>query len=345
MPAEWEPHSATWVGWPGNPETWPGCLAEAEAEFEYLVATLATSEHVEILVQSTEHQRYVAARLGDLVATGRTRLHVLPSDDVWLRDIGPTFVESGGEIAAVDWDFNAWGGKYPPWDRDDAVAEQIADLCAVEHLRAGFVCEGGAIDSDGEGTLLATEPTLIDPLRNPRHERVDIERSLSELLGVRRIVWLAEGIEGDDTDGHIDDFARFVAPGRVVCAQEADPGSPNHARLEDCSARLRGTRDAAGRVLEVIDLPMPEPHSCEAGPLPASHANFYIANSCVLVPVFGGDSDERALEILKPLFPGRRILGIPCNTLVRGLGAVHCLTQQQPLGNRLSATTVRTECP
>jgi len=331
MPAEWEPHAATWLAWPHAITTWPGCLEEAEHEFEQLVRTLARFERVELIVQSESHRSSVATRLGAIARDRAVRLHVIPTDDVWLRDIGPTFVRGSSGLVALDWTFDAWGGKYPPWDRDDAVAAQVAKLVGVDVERPGIVLEGGAIEVDGEGTLLATEPTLLDPKRNPGIDVRAIDALVQELLGVRKTIWLGDGIEGDDTDGHIDDIARFVAPGRVVCARESDPRDPNHAPLEDCIARLRSSHDSAGRALEVIDLPMPPPVLAGGDRLPASYANFYIANSAVLVPVFGGVTDEQALRVLRPLFPGREVVSVPSRSLVRGLGAVHCLTQQQPL--------------
>jgi agmatine deiminase len=331
MPAEWEPHAATWVAWPHAETTWPGCLAEAEREFETLVRALARSERVELVAQTESHAGILSARLGDLVRAGSVRLHVIRSDDVWMRDIGPTFVRDAERaLVAIDWTFNSWGGKYPPWDRDDAVAARVATLAGVTRERPELVVEGGALEVDGEGTLLATEPTLLDPKRNPGVSRESLEVHLGELLGVRRVIWLGDGIEGDDTDGHIDDLARFVAPGVVVCAREPDASDPNHAPLEACGAALRAARDARGRALRVIDLPMPPAVRAGADRLPASYANFYIANREVLVPTFGAPSDARALDVLRPLFPGREVVGIPSRALVRGLGAVHCLTQQQP---------------
>jgi agmatine deiminase len=332
MPAEWEPHAATWLAWPHAETTWPGCLAEAEREFETLLRALARSERVELLAQSESHVELLSERLESLVRAGSLRLHVTRTDDVWMRDIGPTFVKNeAGRLLALDWTFNAWGGKYAPWDRDDAVAARVAALSGTPVERPGLVVEGGALEVDGLGTLLATEPTLLDPKRNPGVSRETLERRLGELLGVRHVVWLGDGIEGDDTDGHIDDLARFVSPGVVVCARESDPSDPNHAPLEACAAALRAARDASGRALEVIDLPMPP--AVRAGPdrLPASYANFYIANREVLVPTFGAPSDRVALDTLRPLFPGRSVVGIPSRALVRGLGAVHCLTQQQPV--------------
>jgi len=331
MPAEWEPHAATWVAWPHAETTWPGCLGDAEREFETLVSALARSERVELIAQTESHAELLTARLAELVRAGSVRLHVMRTDDVWVRDIGPTFVRDGARaLVAIDWTFNAWGGKYAPWDRDDAVAARIASLCGVTRERPELVVEGGALEVDGDGTLLATEPTLLDPKRNPGISRESLEKRLGELLGVRHVIWLGAGIEGDDTDGHIDDLARFVAPGVVVCAREPDPSDPNHAPLEACRAALRAAKDARGRALQVIDLPMP-PALC-SGPdrLPASYANFYVANRELLVPTFGESSDVAALDILRPLFPGREVVGIPSRALVRGLGAVHCLTQQQP---------------
>jgi agmatine deiminase len=331
MPAEWEPHAATWLAWPHNPETWPGCLEEARAEFEKLVAELARFEPVELVVRDAALREQVVRRLARLPGTARVRLHEIPSDDVWMRDIGPTFVrEPSGALVAIDWTFNAWGGKYPPWDRDDAVAARIAALCGARRVRPGLVIEGGALEVDGEGTLLATEPTLLDAERNPGLGHADLEARLAELIGVTQVVWLGEGIEGDDTDGHVDDVARFVRPGRVVCACEPDATDPNHAPLAELGRRLRAARDAAGRKLEVIDLPMPAPVRADGERLPASYANFYLCNGAALVPVFGAPQDAPALEVLRACLAGREIVAIPSRHLVRGLGAVHCLTQQQP---------------
>ncbi len=332
MPAEWEPHAATWVAWPHAETTWPGCLADAEREFETLVRALARSERVELLAQTESHAQLLGARLTDVVRAGAVRLHVIRTDDVWLRDIGPTFVrDAAGALVALDWTFNAWGGKYAPWDRDDGVAARVAALAGVTRERPELVVEGGALEVDGEGTLLATEPTLLDPKRNPGISRESLEKRLGELLGVTHVVWLGDGIEGDDTDGHIDDLARFVAPGVVVCAREPDTSDPNHAPLEACFSALQAARDARGRALRVVELPMPPAVHSGADRLPASYANFYIANREVLVPVFGAPSDQVALETLRPFFPGREVVGIPSRNLVRGLGAVHCLTQQQPV--------------
>jgi agmatine deiminase len=326
MPAEWERHAATWVVWPHCPDTWPGCLVEAQAEFEVLVRALLDSEPVHILVQDEDLAADLTARLGDLLPLGRVRIHEVDTDDAWMRDSGPTFVEDeDGRILAIDWVFNSWGGKYPPWDRDDAVARRVATLAGVPRVRSELVVEGGALEVDGRGGLIATQSSLVDARRNPGVGRDEIERAFSELLGVSHFVWLDGCIEGDDTDGHVDEIARFVAPGRVVCAYESDARDANHEPLERCRSQL-----LAAPELEVVDLPMPPPIVAGGQRLPASYANFYIANAAVLVPTFGAASDAAALDLLGRLFPGRKAVGIPSQALLRGLGSVHCLTQQQP---------------
>ena len=332
MPAEWEPHAATWVIWPHNPDTWPGCLDLAEQEFRTLVGTLATHEPVKMLIQDATHAQHIHDQLETIEHPHPIDLFQVRTDDAWMRDIGPTFVsDPEGRLAAIDWTFNSWGGKYPPWDRDDATASHVAGFATVPSLRTGLVVEGGALEVDGEGTLLATRPSLLGETRNPGMDEGHMERHLGDLLGVSQIVWLDAEIEGDDTDGHIDDIARFVGSARVLCSAEQDPCDPNHEVLAVCRERLTQTRDARGRALEVIDLPMPPPIEADGERLPASYANFYILNGAVLVPTFGVPSDDLALQLMRDLFPDRVTCGVPCRTLVRGLGAVHCLTQQQPV--------------
>ena len=242
----------------------------------------------------------VVGRLGDLARLGRVRTRVVATDDVWMRDIGPTFVldERAGTVA-IDWVFNAWGGKYPPWERDDAVARHVAALAGVPRVRSELVAEGGALEVDGRGTLIATRATLIDERRNPGAGLAEVERVLRDLLGVARFLWLDGCIEGDDTDGHVDEIVRFAAPGRVVCARESNERDPNHEPLERCRARLLAEPD-----LEVIDLPMPPPIEAEGERLPASYANFYVANAAVLVPAFGADSDVQGARHSRRSVPG-----------------------------------------
>jgi len=329
MPAEWERHAATWLAWPHNPETWVDCVDAAEAEYQGLVEAIAQAEPTHVLVKDAEHRAAVAARF-----RGKSlpiHLHVVPTDDAWIRDTGPTFVHDGkGGLSAVDWGFNSWGGKYPPWDRDAEVAGHVARLASARHLRATLTLEGGALEVDGEGTLLATRSSILTPTRNPGRAVESVEEELRQRLGVTQIVWLDAELAGDDTDGHIDNVARFVAPGRVVCARVLDPAHPNHAILEECRATLLGSRDAHGRALEVIDLPLPPAIEVDGARLPGSYVNFLIANGRVVMPSFGVASDARAAEILAKCLPGRDVVSVPCLTLVRGFGGPHCLSQQQP---------------
>ncbi|MGH7785576.1 MAG: agmatine deiminase family protein, partial [Candidatus Binatia bacterium] len=233
-------------------------------------------------------------------------------------------------LALIDWRYNAWGGKYPPWEQDDLVPQRLAALLGRPVFSPGIVMEGGSIDVDGRGTLLTTEACLLNPNRNPHLDRRAIEQHLGDYLGVRRVLWLGDGIVGDDTDGHVDDLTRFVAPGVVVTVVEPDPADPNHALLHDNLQRLRSLRDASEQPLQIVELPMPQPIEHEGTRLPASYANFYIGNAVVLAPIFGGPRDAVALDTLRRLFPDRRVVGIDAVDLVWGLGAFHCLTQQQP---------------
>ena len=332
-PAEWERHRATWLAWPHKEASWPGRLEQIPPLFVAMVRSLVAGERVEILVSDDA----AAASVRELldrggVARAATGLHVVPTDDAWIRDHGPTFVlrDEPAALAAVGWGYNAWGGKYPPWDRDAEVAGRIASLRGVPRFDGGMVLEGGSIEGDGQGTLLTTESCLLNPNRNPALSRGEIEQRLRSGLGVERILWLGDGIVGDDTDGHVDDLTRFVAPGTVVTVVEEDPADENHRALAENRRRLETMVDARGRRLTVIALPMPSPVVWEGARLPASYANFYIANAVVLVPVFDDPRDEAALEILARLFPGRRVVPIPARDLVWGLGACHCLTQQEP---------------
>ena len=325
-PAEWEPHRATWLAWPHAPGTWPGHLEAARAEYVEIVRALQGREQVELLVGDEameEGARKQLAAAGVDPDRG-LRFHHVPTNDSWLRDTAPLFVEDGaGGWLALDFGFNAWGGKYPPWDLDDKLGARVAALAGVPSAAPGFVLEGGSIDGDGRGTILTTESCLLNPNREtPPRSRAQMEERLGGWIGARRVVWLAAGIEADDTDGHVDDCARFVGSGVVVAAR-ADSGADQPILAEN-----RRRLVAAG--LEVHDLPMPPVHRVGGEACPASYANFYLANGVALVPVFGAGSDERALAVLRDLLPGRSVLGVPCRTLVLGLGAIHCLSQQEP---------------
>jgi agmatine deiminase len=328
-PAEWERHRATWLAWPHNPETWPGHLEAARGEYVEIVRALVEREAVELLVPDEATGEDVRRRLraAGVGPDADLRLHVQPTDDSWLRDSAPIFaLDDGDQRVALDFGFDAWGGKYPPWELDAALGARVAALAGAPCKTPGFVLEGGSIDGDGAGVILTTESCLLNPNReSPARTRVQMEERLARWLGARRVVWLAGGIESDDTDGHIDDCARFVAPG-VVVAAAAETG-PDAPMLAENRRRLV----AAG--LAVHDLPMPPVHRVGGQPCPASYANFYLANGVALVPVFGADSDERAVAVLRDLLPGRDVVGVPCSTLVLGLGAIHCLSQQEPAGS------------
>jgi agmatine deiminase len=335
MPAEWEPHEATWLSWPHKEESWPGAFEPVPAIFVEITRHLAESELVRINVADQDS----AARVRELLRRGgvnldAVRFHLIPTNDAWARDHGPVYVirEAGGlrERAIVDWGYNAWGNKYPPYDLDDVVPQRIAEESGEVLFQPGIVMEGGSFDVNGRGTLLTTESCLLNPNRNPDASREQIEWYLREYLGVNRILWLGEGIVGDDTDGHIDDLSRFVGPDTVMTAIEADPTDENYRPLRENLARLEAMTNQDGRKLRVVAMPMPGPIYFDGQRLPASYANFYIANRTVLLPTFRHENDVRAIEILQGLYPDRRVVGIDCTDLVWGLGAVHCVTQQQP---------------
>jgi agmatine deiminase len=334
MPAEWAPHAATWLSWPHNLDTWPGCFDGVEPAMAEAVRALAVHELVHVNVRDAEHAARVDKLLRRYADPAGLRLHVIPTNDAWIRDHGAIFVkaESAPEpLVAVDYEYNAWGDKYPPYDLDQAVARGMAEILGVPRFRPGIVLEGGSIEVNGGGALLTTAQCLLNPNRNPDLARSDIERNLRRALGVEQIIWLGDGIEGDDTDGHIDDLTRFVDPGTVVTVVEPNRADPNHAPLEANRRDLDDVVLAGGGKLGVVELPMPDPIFNAGQRLPASYANFYIANDVVLVPVFACAQDDRACGILAECLPHRRIVPIDARALVAGLGAFHCLTQQVPL--------------
>jgi agmatine deiminase len=335
-PAEWEPHAATWLAWPHNPDTWPGHLERARAGFIHSVAALHGRERVCILVADEIEEEKARCRLenaGVTIDAGILFPHV-PTDDAWLRDSGPIFVirneEAGRTRAVIDFPFDAWGGKYPPWQNDAAVPAQIAEYAGVERFCADFVLEGGAVDGNGRGTVLTTESCLLHPNREMGRTRESMEARLHDWLGATQVLWLGAGIAGDDTDGHVDDIARFVDVGTVVVAGADPDDAANHGALAENLNRLKNMRDQDGKLLVSVELPPPPVHRIDGLRCPASYANFYVANGAVLVPTFGVRADARALAILGEMWPEREVVGIPCETLVLGLGGVHCLSQQEP---------------
>ena len=301
----------------------------------HVAAALAPHEHLHINVLDRDHRSHVMRQLAARVPSGSVTCHEIPTNDAWIRDHGAIFVFSADAgLAALDFDFNAWGEKYPPWDRDQQVAGEMARTIGIGASRPGIVLEGGSIDVNGAGALLTTEQCLLNPNRNPALSREQIESCLQRHLGVRQIVWLGQGIEGDDTDGHIDDLTRFVAERTLVTVIERDRRDVNYAALAENRQRLEQLTIDGGKV-EVFELPMPDPLYTDGQRLPASYANFYIANDVVLLPVFDCPSDAAAAEILQACLPGRDVVRIDSRALVCGLGGIHCLTQQVPVDDAL----------
>jgi len=334
-PAEWERHRATWLSWPHNLETWPDALPAVRATFANFVHALTPHEAVEIGVAGDAMEEIArnAIRAAGADPDRNVRFHRYPTTDAWCRDHGPIFVvKQDGSRALCDFQFDNWGRKYPGWELDDAVPRHVEKILGLPRFASEVVLEGGGIDGDGQGTVLTTESCLLNPNRGSGRTRDAMERVLAEFLGARQVIWLGDGIEGDDTDGHVDDIARFVANGVVVAARCDDASDANFAPLAENRRRLASAHDVRGRSLTVVDLPMPPRIEVAGHRSPASYANFYLANGVALVPVFEAKSDARALAILREVLPDREIVAIPCTELVSGFGAIHCVTQQEPAG-------------
>jgi agmatine deiminase len=331
MPAEWEKHDAVWLTWPHDIDTFPE-IEEVERAYASIVKELYLGELVNLLVTD---EMMLARAVGLLQKSGvevkRVRFHLLDYADVWIRDYGPSFVVNDREkkLAMVAWRFNAWGEKYPGLLKDATVPSLINEDLGLECFLPGIILEGGSVEVNGRGTILTTEQCLLNGNRNPYRSKDEIELLLKEYLGASKVIWLRQGIAGDDTDGHVDDIARFVGPNKVLCACEEDPEDENCQPLRENYEILCRRTDQDGRRLDVRRLPMPG-YVGRDGRLPASYANFYIGNQVVLVPVFGNENDGRALAIIGEAFPGRRVVGIDCRAMVAGLGAIHCISQQQP---------------
>ena len=331
MPAEWEPHAATWLSWPRREGiSFPDSFDRVLPVLREMVAALLESEPININVCNGAHEAEARAAL-DGLPNERLTFHMIPTNEPWCRDHGPIFLTRQEEprLAVVDWDYNAWGGKYPPCDLDEVVPTRIAEKLNLPVYHPGMILEGGSIEVNGAGALLTTESCLLNPNRNPQLSREQIEQKLRDYLGVREILWLGDGIEGDDTDGHIDDLTRFVSECAVVTVQEDDPDDANFTPLQANLERLCRLT-IKGQAIEIATLPMPRKIMREGLRLPASYANFYIANKCVLLPIFADPNDGAAIEVLERAFPARGIVPIDCRELIWGLGAFHCLTQQQP---------------
>ena len=332
MPPEWAPHRATWIAWPHEKSDWPGRFEPIPWAYGEIARVLSRRERVCILVRDAALERRAKGVLKKVgVDPRKVDFFRIPTDRAWTRDSGAIFVRNpAGEKIATHWKFNGWA-KYPDHKKDDEVAGRIARALRMPEHRVvdggrEIVMEGGAIDVDGKGTLLCTEECLLSGVqaRNPGLGRSGIERAFADVLGIKRVVWLGKGIAGDDTHGHVDDLARFVAPGRVLLCEETDPKDGNHAILRENRERLEAAR------VEVIPLPMPSPIVFDGTRVPASYANFYIANGVVIVPTFNDPQDRRALGLIAECFPGREVVGIHCVDFVWGLGTLHCATQQEP---------------
>ena len=342
MPAEWERHEATWLAWPHNPEDWPGKFQAIPWLYAEIVRLLAAHERVHLLLQDEKEQRRASGILARAHANpNNVSFHQWPTDRVWTRDSGPIFVRNAeGRVALTNWHFNAWA-KYPDWHLDDQIPDRAAELLGLSQWQPTIdlggenrrlVLEGGSIDTNGQGVLLTTEECLLSEVqqRNPGVSREQLECAFNNFLGIEQVIWLGRGIAGDDTHGHVDDITRFVGPSTIVTAVEPDTKDANHEPLADNLARLKAARTADGKQFTVVELPLPRPVVFRKQRLPASYANFYIANGVVLMPTFHDPNDRIALGILAELFPDRDVIGIHAVDLVWGLGTLHCMTQQQP---------------
>lgn len=329
MPAEWEKHESTWISWPRNKLTFQdNIMEEVEQTFVGIVEELSRGERIDILAADASLEEHITSMLNSTV---NVRFHTIQAADVWVRDYGPIFVRkrNARKIVATKWIFNAWGNKYDDLLPDNAAGMEIAKSAALEIVETGMVLEGGSIDVDGGGRLLTTEQCLLNKNRNPALGRRDIEMKLGEYLGADEVIWLSGGIEGDDTDGHIDDVARFVSMDTVICMVENKRNDSNRGVLDANLKILKKAFSLRRDEVDIVEVPMPIRTPDTAG-LPASYANFYIGNSAVLVPVFGCRNDDIILDALKDVFRNRRVVGIECSAMVHGFGTIHCATQQQP---------------
>jgi agmatine deiminase len=332
MPAEWEKHDAIWLAWPYDPTTFPDRVDKVEATYVQIVKEIHEGERVNLFVKD-DNAKEKATKLFKQadIDLNKISFYIFGYADVWFRDYGPIFVKNKShELAMLHWNFNSWGEKYEELLKDKQVPDFINQKMALKCFKPDIVLEGGSIDVNGEGTLLTTEQCLLNKNRNPHLTKKQIEKYLSDYLSVTNFIWLKRGILGDDTDGHIDDLARFVKPTMIVCAYQEDKNDPDYAVLNENYQILNQSVDQDGKKIKIVKLPMPHVVSDEGQPLPASYTNFYIGNQKVLVPIFNHKNDAKALSILQELFPSRKVVGIRCVDLVYGFGTIHCISQQQP---------------
>jgi len=337
FPAEFALHDATWLSWPHKEASWPGKIHSIYPFYSEFVKELSLSEQVYINVNDEEMKSFA---LGWLKKAGvnmeKVQFCIHPTNDAWCRDHGPAFLinpKVKQKKVIVDWNYNAWGGKYPPFDLDDVIPTSVAKFFNIPVYYPGIVMEGGSVEFNGKGTVLTSTACLLNPNRNPQLNQSQIEKYLIDYYGVDQVLWVEEGIEGDDTDGHIDDTVRFVNEDTVLTVIEENRTDPNHELLEKNLSQLKRMRLLSGKQLNIVELPMPDEVVFEDQRLPASYANFYIANKSVIVPIFQCDKDEKALRIIQECFPTRKVIGIDSTELIWGLGSFHCLSQQEPSAN------------
>jgi len=334
FPAEFALHRATWLSWPHKEASWPGKIHSIYPNYSLFVKELTTSELVCINVNDESMKQFAVDCLTTAdVDLSKVTFYLNPTNDAWCRDHGPAFLINPAaeeKKVIVDWNYNAWGNKYPPYDLDDVIPTRIAGQLGLPVYHPGIIMEGGAVEFNGEGSVLTSTCCLLNENRNPHLKRADIEQYLHEYYGAEQVLWVEEGISGDDTDGHIDDTVRFVNADIVLAVVEEDKADENYQPLQKNLRRLSKMRLANGKQLNIVELPMPDPVIYEDQRLPASYANFYISNGSVIVPVFKCSNDEKALNIIQRCFPGRHVIGIDSTDIIWGLGSFHCLSQQEP---------------
>lgn len=334
FPAEFAPHVATWLSWPHKEASWPGKIHSIFPSYAQFIKELVKGEEVKINVLNTAMQQFATQTLEKAgVDLSRVQFFLHPTNDAWCRDHGPAFLinpSAAQPKVIVDWGYNAWGDKYPPYDLDDVIPTLIARHYNYPVYNPGIVMEGGSVEFNGAGTVLTSTACLLNPNRNPHLNQAQIEEYLRAYYGVEQVLWVDEGIVGDDTDGHIDDTVRFVNEDTVLTVVETNRSDENYSLLQHNLKQLKSMRLSSGKQLNIVEIPMPEPLSYEGQRLPCSYANFYIANQSVIVPVFNSKNDDKALQLIEECFPGRQVIGIDSTDIIWGLGSFHCLSQQEP---------------
>lgn len=335
FPAEWHPHRATWLSWPHKEASWPGKIETVYPAYSQFIKEVSVGEKVCINVSGAKMEQFASSHLDKAgVDLSQINFYHHPTDDAWCRDHGPAFLinpKAEQPKVIVDWGYNAWGGKYPPFEQDDIIPTRVGEVLDLPVYYPGIVMEGGSVDFNGTGTILTTTACLLNENRNPQLSQPQIEEYLHNYYGAKQILWLRDGIIGDDTDGHIDDITRFVNEDTVVTVIEGNKSDANYAVLQENLALLKRMRLLNGKQLNIIELPMPDPIVYEGQRLPASYANFYIANTAVVVPTYRDKNDDKALGILAECFPDRKVVGVDSTDVIWGLGSWHCLSQQEPL--------------